>query len=609
MADNRDIIQQLKDKGYDLSALDKMDPKTLEDMPLSELQAMLLDMGIGKDLVLGHSLLMEEENFAKNKKSTNVQESDNTAPATPAVQPIVANNNDGANTVATENAPPQSYGTAQTIEALTSSDSNSFDFESIDDTGVIETSLLYNSDNLSHHSVYISGNKNVDSFVPTNSGGGLGGSSSNPIITIYGTTGDDGLTALTQVDSYIIYGGDGDDYLGGFGLGDGGGYDEDLPVGNNIYYGGAGDDYLDAGFGNDILYGGDGDDTLRTYVYAELYGEDGDDTLNIYGGMEDSALYSGGAGADIFKVEGYQFLSSPGYAVQTIMDFTPVDGDVLQFTATFGGYVPGHNNITDFIRLTEVGSDTILSLSYGGFSGNYDWIDTLLLKNITGLDINTLLADGNITGAATWETGTSGDDTVNVTPVLNGYNYYYGGDGDDVITGDPYTPWTGRNGNDFISGGAGNDTIYGNTGGFNDRLYGGDGDDTIYSGTAFSVSLYGGAGNDVMGESDATSKTQTFYYEADTTFGFVDTLTTDVTTPGAYGDKINIVDVLHDYYDPLSDSIADYVRFVDNGADSHMEIDQDGLVGGANFVHVATLLNLNGLDATALEASGNLITA
>lgn len=292
------------------------------------------------------------------------------------------------------------------------------------------------------------------------------------------------------------------------------------------------------------------------------------------------------------------------------MDYNPAEGDVIMFMSPLSDiYVPGHNEISDFIRLTETGSDTYVSISYNGVFGGYDWTDTLILKNITGLDLNTLIADGNITSfAATWQMGTSGNDVANVTPVLYNYNRYYGGDGDDTITGDPYTPWTGRNGNDYISGGAGNDTIYGNTGGFDDRLYGGDGDDTIYAGTAFGVRMWGGAGNDVMGDSNATSYLQTFYYEADTTFGYVDILTTDFGAPGAYGDRIDIKDVLHGFYDPLSDAIADYVRFVDAGADSHMEIDQDGLANGANFIHVATLLNLNGLDATALEASGNLVT-
>lgn len=60
-------------------------------------------------------------------------------------------------------------------------------------------------------------------------------------------------------------------------------------------------------------------------------------------------------------------------------------------------------------------------------------------------------------------------------------------------------------------------------------------------------------------------------------------------------------------YNPLSDALSDFVRFVDNGADSHLEIDIDGTANGSNYVHIAIVEGQNGLDAATLEAMANLV--
>jgi Ca2+-binding RTX toxin-like protein len=99
----------------------------------------------------------------------------------------------------------------------------------------------------------------------------------------------------------------------------------------NTFDGGRGNDRLDMGGGNDRAIGGSGNDTLR--------GEAGDDTLE--GGSGDDILEGGagadrlrgGAGADRFV---FRYLADSGFALDerdTILDFTPADGDRIVLKA------------------------------------------------------------------------------------------------------------------------------------------------------------------------------------------------------------------------------------------------------------------------------------
>ena len=87
--------------------------------------------------------------------------------------------------------------------------------------------------------------------------------------------------------------------------------------------------------------------------------------------------------------------------------------------------------------------------------------------------------------------GTSGDDTVTVTGTDDWSDvYYFGGAGDDVITG-------GGNNTVFIQGGVGDDTL--KTGAENyHRLDGGPGDDILSAGNFNKVYYTGSAGSDVF---------------------------------------------------------------------------------------------------------------
>ena len=73
--------------------------------------------------------------------------------------------------------------------------------------------------------------------------------------------------------------------------------------------------------------------------------------------------------------------------------------------------------------------------------------------------------------------------------------YYYGGSGDDRITGYDSNSNAPTLEDDYLYGGAGNDTLYGNNG--NDELYGEEGDDILYGGNGSDL-LSGGTGNDTL---------------------------------------------------------------------------------------------------------------
>ena len=73
--------------------------------------------------------------------------------------------------------------------------------------------------------------------------------------------------------------------------------------------------------------------------------------------------------------------------------------------------------------------------------------------------------------------------------------YYYGGSGDDRITGYNSNSKAPTFEDDYLYGGAGNDTLNGQNG--DDELYGEEGDDILYGGNGNDL-LSGGAGEDYL---------------------------------------------------------------------------------------------------------------
>jgi len=118
--------------------------------------------------------------------------------------------------------------------------------------------------------------------------------------------------------------------------------------------------------GSDTLYGGDSDDSL--------WGNDGDDVL--YGGLGADTI-KGGSGIDTFV---YNSMAEAG---DTIQDYRPFSGEVLDIADLLSGYDPLSDLITDFVQITDNGVDSYLAVDSDGGADNFVQVAELL--GITGL--------------------------------------------------------------------------------------------------------------------------------------------------------------------------------------------------------------------------------
>jgi Ca2+-binding RTX toxin-like protein/subtilisin-like proprotein convertase family protein len=319
-----------------------------------------------------------------------------------------------------------------------------------------------------YSSVYVDGNNEDNKIV--------GSTTYSNVIESYG--GDD-----------TLFGGAADDVL--FGGGD-----------NDTLIGREGDDYLEGGEGNDTLDGGLGDDYLE--------GGEGNDTL--IGGLGNDILI-GGAGNDIYVVGefvGYKFdlfhNAGGNYLIyedvieESDSTIGNIDTVILSpLSGFYAGYVVNHFIVREsndlIIQTSTVNDNPCDDL------GSNDFVyENVRLKDyfsgsqykVEKLQYNdgTLV---NIADLPYYYQGTDKNDTMILSE--NSGGYASGGLGNDVIIGNATVSNTiyGGDGNDYISGGLGNDIIYGDTG--NDVQQGLAGADTINDG--FGNNLFdGGAGND-----------------------------------------------------------------------------------------------------------------
>lgn len=223
--------------------------------------------------------------------------------------------------------------------------------------------------------------------------------------------------------------------------------------------GGAGNDFLQGGVGADNILGGDGDDTIA--------GQGGNDTLR--GEAGDDRIH-GGAGNDL--IHGHdgrdQLLGSVG-------------DDALHGGAG-----------SDFLDGGE-GVDNLL----GGEEGD-------LLVGGAGEDY----IEGNGGDDEIWSFHRDDTATGDDAQQEDGRLVALGGSGDDDIVGGERSGlfenafddvMDGGDGDDILSGFAGNDQLLGGEG--NDTLFGDDGDDTLLGGDG-SDQLFGDAGNDEIDAGD-----------------------------------------------------------------------------------------------------------
>ncbi|MDI1227731.1 MAG: M10 family metallopeptidase C-terminal domain-containing protein [bacterium] len=161
--------------------------------------------------------------------------------------------------------------------------------------------------------------------------------------------------------------------LGNAGNGTGNAADNIITGGNsaNTLSGLAGDDTLFGGLGNDTLLGGLDDDIL--------VGGSGADRM------------TGGAGSDTFVFN----LPAAQGGVDTITDFVSGAGnDVLDIADMLVGYT---GTVTDFVQITQVGSNTIVKVDANGLTGGSSFVQIASLTGVNlGTDEAALVLSGNL---------------------------------------------------------------------------------------------------------------------------------------------------------------------------------------------------------------------
>lgn len=119
--------------------------------------------------------------------------------------------------------------------------------------------------------------------------------------------------------------------------------------GNDTILGGQGHDFLTGDGGNDLLVGGTGDD--------DLFGGRGNDRLrgdagaDLMVGGAGRDLMEGGAGADLFRFGAFDFSGTAPGRADTITDFNPAEGDLIDLSRV-DARAGGADNAFTFIGRT-----------------------------------------------------------------------------------------------------------------------------------------------------------------------------------------------------------------------------------------------------------------
>lgn len=255
----------------------------------------------------------------------------------------------------------------------------------------------------------------------------------------------------------------------------------------NSFRGGDGNDYLDGGAGDDRLDGGFGDDDLWAFSGNDsLIGGFGDDFLHGEAGDD---VMDGGADDDFFF--GGAGADTADYSSRYLALVITFDGIANDGTST-----TEHDNVADDMEIVVggLGNDRITARPssadpktfYGG-NGN---------DSLTGGLGNDALFGG--AGDDLLQSSAGDDQLVGGA----GNDHMFGSYGNDNLDGgDGNDNMNGEVGDDVLEGGAGNDQILGGVG--NDNLSGGDGDDNLNA-QAGNDFLRGGAGTDILDGSTDT---------------------------------------------------------------------------------------------------------
>jgi Ca2+-binding RTX toxin-like protein len=152
------------------------------------------------------------------------------------------------------------------------------------------------------------------------------------------------------------------------------------------FYGGGGHDKLSGSPRNDKLYGEADNDTLMGRNGADLLdGGAGNDLLNGSDGLD---TLNGGDGTDIFL-----FDTSALNDIDKVEDFSVAQSDKLDVANLLSGYDSTHL-ISDFIRITDNGTSSVLSVDSDG--GGDAFMPIATLTGVTELTAGTAATEGEL---------------------------------------------------------------------------------------------------------------------------------------------------------------------------------------------------------------------
>lgn len=117
----------------------------------------------------------------------------------------------------------------------------------------------------------------------------------------------------------------------------------------------------------------------------------GDNSANIIRGGLGNDLLKGEGGADIYVFED----SVAANGVDSIYGFSLAEGDALNISDILSGYDPLTDVITDFVKITNSGANSIVSVDVDGGADNF--VQIADLQGVTGLTDEQLLeTNGNL---------------------------------------------------------------------------------------------------------------------------------------------------------------------------------------------------------------------
>ncbi|QLE55149.1 NF038122 family metalloprotease [Nostoc sp. TCL26-01] len=336
-------------------------------------------------------------------------------------------------------------------------------------------------------------------------------------------------------------------------------------AGNNTLIGGAGNDSLSGNAGNDILNGGAGNDSLN--------GGTGDDTL--IGGVGDDS-YNVDSLADVVTENANEGTDS----VTASVTYTLTD-NVEKLTLTGTANIDGIGNSLNNTITGNAGNNTLIggagNDSLSGGVGN----DTL----IGGLGDDSYTVDS--VGDVVTENANEGTDTITAS-----VSYTLSDNVEKLtLTGTANIDGTGNSLNNTITGNAGNNTLTGSIG--NDSLSGGTGDDTLDGGTGTDT-LVGGSGNDILvggfGSDRLIGGTGNDKFVFTSLGEGIDTITDFSSADDVLVVQTLLTNLNYTGTKPITDG---YIRGIQSGANTLIQIDTDGFGTSASFSTLVTLNNFN----------------